>query len=84
MYKNLKFVRRHHGTSYPAKQGPLARNLYVDGWPNTRLAIVMHIGINQSQVSRLIAKYRRTNDITDRPRPGRSRLSSAADDRVLM
>ena len=35
MYKNLKFVRRHHGASYPAKQRPLARYLYVDGWPNT-------------------------------------------------
>ena len=34
MYKNVNFVRRHHGASYPAKQGPLARNLYVDGWPS--------------------------------------------------
>ena len=30
-----------------------------------------------------IANYRQTNDVTDRPRPGRPRLSSAADDRVL-
>ena len=32
------------------------------------------------QVSRLIAKYRQANDVTDRPRSGRPRLSSAVDD----
>ena len=51
----------------------------MEGWPKAR-----EIGINQIQVSRLIAKYRQTNDVTDRPRPGRPRLSSAADDRVLV
>ena len=46
--------------------------------------IFRQIGINQSKISRLIAKYRQTNDVTDRPRPGRPRISSAADDRVLV
>ena len=46
--------------------------------------IARQIWINQSQVSLLIAKYRLTNDVTDRPRPGRPRFSSAADDRVLV
>ena len=48
----------------------------------TQTVIARQIGINQSQVSRLIANYRQTNDVTDRPRTGRPRLSSAADDRV--
>ena len=50
----------------------------------TQTVITRQIGINQSRVSRLIAKYRQTNDVTDRPRPGRPRLSSTADDRVLV
>ena len=50
----------------------------------TQTVIARHIGINQSQVSKLIAKYRQTNDVTDRPRPGRPKLSSTADDRVLV
>ena len=50
----------------------------------TQTVIARQIGINQSQVSRLIAKYRITDDVTDRPRPGRPRRSSAADDRVLV
>ena len=48
----------------------------------TQTVIARQIVINQSQVSQLIAKYHQTNGVTDRPRPGRSRLSSAADDRV--
>ena len=47
--------------------------------PNTDCNSHAKIGINQSLVSRLIAKYRQTNDVTGRPR-----LSSAADDRVLV
>ena len=50
----------------------------------TQTVIARPIGINQSQVSRLIAKCGQTNDVTDRPTPGRPRLSSASDDRVLM
>ena len=50
----------------------------------TQTVIARQIGINQSQVSRLIATYRQTNDVTGRPRPGRHCLSSAADDRVLV
>ena len=42
----------------------------------TKTVIARHFWINRSQVSRLIAKYRQTNDVTDRPRSGRS---SAAD-----
>ena len=37
----------------------------------TQTVIARKIGINQSQVSQLIAKYRQTNEVTDRPRPGR-------------
>ena len=55
----------------------------MGGWPNTDCNSQAN-GINQSQVSRLIAKFRQTNDVTDRPRPGRPRISSAADDRVLV
>ena len=36
----------------------------------TQTVIARKIGINQSQVSQLIAKYRQTNDVTDRPQPG--------------
>ena len=50
----------------------------------TQTVTARQIGINQSQVSRLIAKYHQTNDVTGRPRPGRPSLSSAADDRVLV
>ena len=50
----------------------------------TQTVIARQIGINQSQVSRLIAKYRQTNDVTDRPQPGRPRIFSAANDRVLV
>ena len=50
----------------------------------TQSVIARRFGINQSQVSRFIAKYRQTNDVTDRLRSGRPRLSSAADDRVLV
>ena len=50
----------------------------------TQTVIARQIGVYQSPVSRLIAKYRQTNDVTDRPRLGRPRLSSAADDRVLV
>lgn len=50
----------------------------------TQTVFARRFGINQSQVSRLIAKYRQTNDVTDRPRSGRPRLSSAADDRLLV
>ena len=50
----------------------------------TQTVIARQIGLNQSQVSRLIAKYRQTNDVTDRPRPGRPRISSATDKRVLV
>ena len=46
--------------------------------------IARQTGINQSQVSRLIAKYRKTNDVTDRTRPERPRPSSTADGRVLV
>ena len=51
----------------------------------TQTVIARQIGINQSLVSRLIAKYlsiakyRQTNAVTDRPRAGRQRLSSAVD-----
>ena len=61
--------------------GPLAHNRYVRGWPNTD-CYSQTIGINQGQVSRLIAKYRQTNDVTDRPMHWRPRLSSATNDRV--
>ena len=50
----------------------------------TQTVIARQIGINQSQVSQLIAKYRQTNNVTDRQRPVRPRISSAADDRVLV
>ena len=50
----------------------------------TQTVIARQIGINQSQVSRLIAKYRQTNGVTDTPKPGSPRLHSAADDRVLV
>ena len=50
----------------------------------TQTVIARRFWIKQSQVSWLIAKYRQTNDVTDRPRPGRPRLFSAADDRVLV
>ena len=50
----------------------------------TQTVISRQIGINQSQVSQIIAKYRQTNDVTDRPRPGSPRLLSAADDIVLV
>ena len=83
MYKNLKFVRRHHGASYPAKKD---RWRIIGMWEagQTQTVIARQIVINQSHVSRLIAKYRLTNDVTDRPRPGRPRISSASDDRVLV
>ena len=50
----------------------------------TQTVLARQIGINQSQVGQLIAKYRQTNDVTDRQRPVRPRISSAADDRVLV
>ena len=50
----------------------------------TQTVIARQFGINQSQVSQLVAKYRQTNDVTDRQRPVRPRISSAADDRVLV
>ena len=50
----------------------------------TKTVIARHFGINQCQVSRIIAKFRLTNDVTDRPRSGRLRLSSAANDRLLV
>ena len=50
----------------------------------TQTVIARWFGINQSQVKWLIAKYRETNDVTDRPRSGRPILSSAANDRVLV
>ena len=50
----------------------------------TQTVIARQIGINQSQVCLLIAKYHQTNDVTDRPRPGRPILSSAADVGVLV
>ena len=55
-------------------------------WEAGRLQTVIsrQIGINQSQVSQIIAKYRQTNDVTDRQRPGSPRLLSAADDIVLV
>ena len=58
----------------------------IDMWETgqTQTVIARQIGINQSQVSRLIAKYRQTNDVTDRPQPWRPRISSAANDRVLV
>ena len=56
----------------------------IDMWEagQTQTVIARQTGINQGQVSRLIAKYRQTNDVTDRPMPGRPRVSSAADYRV--
>ena len=48
----------------------------------TQTVKAMQIGINQSQVNRLIAKYCKTNDVTDRPCLG-DQDSSATDDRVL-
>ena len=50
----------------------------------TQTVIARPIGINQSQVSQIIAKYRQTNAVTDTPKPGRPRLPSSADDRVLV
>ena len=50
----------------------------------TQTVIARQIVINKSHVSRLIAKYRLTNGVTDRPRPGRPRISSASNDRVLV
>ena len=49
----------------------------------TQTVIARQIGINQSQVSRLIAKYRKTNDVTEDQGLG-DQDSSAADDRVLV
>ena len=41
----------------------------------TQTVIVRRFGINQSQVSRLSGNYRQTNDVTDRLRSERPRLS---------
>ena len=50
----------------------------------TQTVIARQIGLNQSQVSWLIAKYPQTTGVTYRPQPGRPRLYSASDDRVLV
>ena len=50
----------------------------------TQTVIARQIRINQSQISRLIAKYRQTNGVTDRPQAGRPGISSAANVRVIL
>ena len=61
----------------------IATNTFLEAG-QTQTVIAKQIGINQSQVSRLIAKCRQTNDVTDRLQPRRPIISSAADDRVLV
>ena len=83
MYKNFKFVKdiMVHHTLQNKDRSRIIGMLKIG---QTQTVIARQIGINQSQVSRLIAKNRQTNDVIDRPRPGRPRISSAPDDRVLV
>ena len=61
----------------------MAINTFLEAG-QTQTVIARQIWINKSQVSRLIAKCRQTNDVTDRLRPGRPIIISAADIRVLV
>lgn len=45
--------------------------------------IARQFGVAQSQVVRLIARWRQTRNVTDMPRTGRPRLTTARDDRRL-
>jgi transposase len=45
--------------------------------------IAQRVGHHHSTVSRIVNKHRLTNDVKDRPRSGRSRITSRTDDNAL-
>ena len=45
--------------------------------------ISQRVGHHHSSVSRIVNKHRLTNDVKDRPRSGRSRITSRREDNAL-
>ena len=50
----------------------------------SRRQIGRQVGRNMSIISRRLNKYRATNDVKDRPRPGRPRRTTIREDRALL
>ena len=45
--------------------------------------IAQRVGHHHSTVSRIVNKHRLTNDVKDRPRSGRSRITSRREDKAI-
>ena len=58
-----------------------AVGMHIGGMTAARIA--QHLNVHRSTISRLITKHRLTDDVTDRPRPGRPRVTNAVQDRYI-
>ncbi|XP_050516744.1 uncharacterized protein LOC126891605 [Diabrotica virgifera virgifera] len=50
---------------------------------HTQVDVAVWVGVNQSDVSRIVKKYRETNSVSDRPKSGRPRIANNVQERFL-